>query len=336
MDELLRNKLEKTVFSRLGIGLSLMLFVTAVFSYTVLSLVEFFSPESMDNMNVTLATSMLTLYFVGIITYFFLKWWVPGNPIHHPEGRAPVKIRPLGFARLLLISLGLGFILNLATILMNAIKNSRETMGQWSEYVRHYMEHGYRDAPEPPAFVETDPLMDILIGINPMVLILFVVVFTSIFEEFIFRKLLYDKLIAFGGKAFIIVSSVMFALFHVNQHQLIYTFGIGLVFAGVMYYTRKISYCILLHMFFNLFGVLALQAASLSEGVMVLYYLFHFGLVITGIVFLIKWLNTYRMRIYFEPGEGRIGNVKNIFINPGMIVFVGITIGMMILNNVMV
>ena len=336
MDELIRGKVEKTVFSRLGIGLSLMLFATSVFSYSALSLVEFFAPESMGNINVTIVVSMLTMYVIGIITYFFLKRWVPGNPINDPEDQAPVKIRPLGFMKLVLISLGLGFILNVATILMNFIKNSRDTFAEWSEYVRQYLEYGDTVVPEPPPLVEMDPLMDILGGLNPVVLILFVVVFTSIFEEFIFRKLLYDKLIAFGGKVFIIVSSLMFALFHVNQHQLIYTFGIGLVFAGVMYFTKKISYCILLHMFFNLFGVLALQATSLPEGVMALYYVFHFGLVVLGIVFLIKWLSTYRLRIKFEPRESSIGKVKNIFINPGMIVFVVITVGVMILNDIMI
>ena len=276
---------------------------------------------------------MLTLYFVGIITYFFLKKWVPGNPIEDSEGQNPVKIRPLGFMKLALISLSLGVILNATTMLMNAIKNSRETFAQWSEYIRQYVEYGYPVVPEPPTFVETDPLMDLLGGMDFLVLVLFVVVFTSIFEEFIFRKLLYEKLIAFGGKVFIIVSSLMFALFHVNQHQLIYTLGIGLVFAGVMYYTKKISYCIFLHMFFNLFGVLALQAISLPLEMMILYYVFHFGLVIVGIVLLIKWLNTYRLRIKFKPGEGSIGNVKNIFINPGMIVFVIITVGTMIFNS---
>ena len=336
MDDFLREEREKRVFSRLAIGLSLMLFCTSVLSYTVFSVVELYSPGSLGNINVLIAVSMLTLYFVGVITYFFLKSWVPGNPIEDLEGQASVKIRPLGFVKLGLISLGLGFILNFATILMNGIKNSRETFAQWSEYIRQYVEYGYPVTPEPPTFVETDPLMDLLGGMDFLVLVLFIVVFTSIFEEFIFRKLLYEKLIAFGGKVFIIVSSLMFALFHVNQHQLIYTFGIGLVFAGVMYYTKKVSYCIFLHMFFNLFGVLALQALSLPIGIMVLYYMFHFGLVITGIVLLIKWLGTYRLRIKFEPGEGSIGNVKNIFINPGMIVFVIITVGMMIVNNMMI
>jgi len=336
MDELLGYKIERTVFSRLGVGLSLMLFATSVFSYTALSLVEFFVPESIDNINVTIATSMLTMYFVGIITYFILQKWVPDGSIKGLEGQVAVKIRPMGFVKLVLISLGLGFILNLATIVMNFIKNSRNNFAELREHTRQYLEHGYTVAPEPPSLIETDPLMDVLGGMSPFVLVLFVVVFTSIFEEYIFRKLLYDKLIAFGGRVFILVSSIMFALFHVNQHQLIYTFGIGLVFAGVMYYTKKVSYCVLLHMFFNLFGVLALQATTLSEGVMMLYYVFHLGIAVLGIVLLIKWLRTYGLRIKFEPGEGSIGNARNIFINPGMMIFVILTVGMMILNEIMI
>ena len=336
MDELLRDRIERTIFSRLGIGLSLMIFATSIFSDTAFSLMEFFAPEIMGDINATMAVSMLTLYFVGIIMYFILKNWVPGNPISNPEDQEPVKIGPMGFVRLVLICLGLGFILNLATIIMNFIKNSRNNFAELREHTRQYLEYGYTVAPEPPALVETDPLMDILGGMNPLVLIIFVVLFTSIFEEYIFRKLLYDKLIVFGGKVFIIVSSLMFALFHVNQHQLLYTFGIGLVFAGVMYFTKKVSYCILLHMFFNLFGVLALQGMSLPPRLMASYYLFHLGMVILGIVFLVKGLKAIGLTIKGELGEVNIGKVKSIFINPGMIIFVMITVGVMILNEIMI
>jgi len=51
-----------------------------------------------------------------------------------------------------------------------------------------------------------------------------------------------------------IVQAAIFAFFHINLAQGIYTFGLGLLLGYVTYKYKSILPSILLHMFFNLLG----------------------------------------------------------------------------------
>ncbi len=73
-------------------------------------------------------------------------------------------------------------------------------------------------------------------------------------EEFIFRKLLIDRVNVYGQKFAIVFSAVAFSLFHGNLNQLFYTFTLGLVFAYVYTKTGKLRYSIILHAVINFFG----------------------------------------------------------------------------------
>lgn len=232
--------------------------------------------------------------------------------------------------KLVLICLTVGAALNFITMgisyLVSFLGHAREVR----EISQQYLETGYGVIPEPPIFFEIDPLMDMIGGLNPILSILIIVVTTSIFEEMIFRKLLYDKLIVFGGKVFIFVSSLLFALFHVNHHQLLYTFGVGVIFAGVMYYTQKVSYCILLHMAFNLSGTIALHMQEMPEEVLMVYGVVYFGLLVAGIVFITLGLLSVKQWATFEPAQIEVKKRMDIFLNPGMIIFIIITVTSMI------
>lgn len=75
-----------------------------------------------------------------------------------------------------------------------------------------------------------------------------------IIEELMFRKLILDRLYPFGEKFAILVSALLFALFHGNLTQFIYAFLLGAVFGYLYCRTGKILYPILLHMAINLMG----------------------------------------------------------------------------------
>ncbi len=77
-----------------------------------------------------------------------------------------------------------------------------------------------------------------------------------IVEELMFRKLILERLYPFGEKFAILLSALLFALFHGNLTQFIYAFLLGAVFGYLYCRTGRILYPILLHMIINLMGSL--------------------------------------------------------------------------------
>ena len=163
-----------------------------------------------------------------------------------------------------------------------------------------------------------------------------------IIEELMFRKLILDRLYPYGEKLSILVSALLFALFHGNLTQFIYAFLLGTVFGYLYCHTGKILYPILLHMAINLMGgvlptlVLKLAAPLLTllEGgesltletfltvlpslLILLGYLFIvFIFCFLGLIFLCC---TYK-KVYFWPPENPLpkGSFPRAFLSGGAI-----------------
>lgn len=162
-----------------------------------------------------------------------------------------------------------------------------------------------------------------------------------IFEEIFFRKLLIDRTIKYGAKASILLSALLFGLFHGNLNQFFYAFLIGGFFAYVYIRTGKIKYTILLHIIVNLMGsVVSLFVVSgvehitsgfvqpLDIAIVVLYIMIIFASFLIGIIKLSGFKN---VRIAELPGKIILREpVKTIILNPGMILFIGFSIALMI------
>lgn len=73
-------------------------------------------------------------------------------------------------------------------------------------------------------------------------------------EEMIFRKVLIDRIRKYGDKTAIIVSGLMFGLFHGNFSQFFYAAFLGMLFAFIYTRTGRIRYTIILHMMVNFWG----------------------------------------------------------------------------------
>lgn len=80
---------------------------------------------------------------------------------------------------------------------------------------------------------------------------LFLAVASPIMEEFIFRRCVIDRLAPYGEKAAILMSALLFGLFHGSLNQLCYAFLLGLVFGYVYIRTGKLRYTIMLHIGIN-------------------------------------------------------------------------------------
>ena len=132
--------------------------------------------------------------------------------------------------------------------------------------------------------------------------LLLMVIMAPIFEEIIFRKLLIDRTIKYGKGVSILLSALIFGLFHGNLNQFFYAFLIGGFFAYVYIKTGKIIYTILLHLTVNFFGsiISVIVGNSLNNmntmanlpiadaGIIIIYFLVYVLIVIVGVIGLLK------------------------------------------------
>lgn len=99
--------------------------------------------------------------------------------------------------------------------------------------------------------------------------ILTIAILAPILEELLFRKLIIDKLSKFGEGVAILVSALMFGLYHGNIVQLVYATALGLVLGYVYSKSKKIHFTIILHMIINfcsgVLGTLVLGSVNGDE-----------------------------------------------------------------------
>ena len=100
----------------------------------------------------------------------------------------------------------------------------------------------------------SNDLAEMLLSISPWQMILCTGILAPIIEEFLFRKLLIDRMYPHGEMAAILTSAALFGLFHQNFSQFLYTFGIGVVLGYLYCRTGSYIKVTLLHMAFNFIG----------------------------------------------------------------------------------
>lgn len=109
----------------------------------------------------------------------------------------------------------------------------------------------------------TNPVASALDGASWIISTISMVVIAPIFEEMLFRKLLIDRMQAYGEKTAIVASALAFGLVHGNFSQFFYAFGVGLLFGYIYCKTKNIWYTISFHMVIN--GVCGVLTGYLSS-----------------------------------------------------------------------
>ncbi len=186
-------------------------------------------------------------------------------------------------------------------------------------------------------------------GANSLFLsFLFMVILAPVIEEFIFRKLIIDRLGVYGEGASILVSALAFALFHGNFYQFFYAFGLGAMFAFLYLRTGRLRYPVILHMFINLTGgivgpsllrlidldgIAGAKVNNAEEAIafireelpkimaLGMYSLMMIGFAIAGLVLLIVRRKTFTL-ISAENQLEKGTAFRTIFLNIGMILFI--------------
>lgn len=133
-------------------------------------------------------------------------------------------------------------------------------------------------------------------SLPPLISFLSFGVVAPVAEEYIFRRLLLDRVRIFGDGAAILISGTAFALLHGNLNQTLYALVLGCVFAAIMLMTNRLRYSIGIHMLINSISVLTIFVdASLLTYLLACVILF--SIVMAVILFCIRW-----RRYTLEPG----------------------------------
>lgn len=219
------EKTARKAFSRIG----LIYLVGIILIYAISSLVSFIialiNEDLASDMNVVLiAGSVLPMYLVGFpLMYLFMKK-IPAVKLEKHK---------LGIGRWFLyafICLGLAYTSNIVgNILTTMIGDAKG------------------DAVD-------NVILDVATSVSPWVVLGYMVILAPIGEELMFRKLIVDRAVKYGKGIAILLSGLMFGLFHGNLNQFIYAFVIGCFFAFLYVKTGNIKVSISMHMLFNFIG----------------------------------------------------------------------------------
>lgn len=194
-------------------------------------------------------------------------------------------------------------------------------------------------------------------GENAILFMSIAVLIAPIIEEMLFRKILIDRIRKYGDLTAILISGIMFGLFHGNFTQVFYAAALGLFFAYIYVKTGKILHTIILHIMVNFWGTvmpaILTQNANMQAilekfqkiidnpaellanttdlsildglGPLIVYATFNYALAIAGFVLLL--LN--RKKFKLNPPLAPIPKDKRfatVCLNFGFLLFVGVCI----------
>lgn len=165
------------------------------------------------------------------------------------------------------------------------------------------------------------------INATSLYMLFMLLIFNPIIEEIVFRKLFADKLLKYGEKFYILVSSFCFAIVHgvsLGIPQIVYTFILGMLWSFLMVKTGDIRLVIIMHALSNLFG--SVIAQTLMGVSMIVAGLYSMLLILLGIIGLILFLvNKKNINLDEEKGLFRKEIIKDMLTNKGIVFYVVVT-----------
>lgn len=331
MEERLEYKECRKAFSRLGFCYAIGAVIIIAANAAAVAVVARWRPQWLDDANATLLLSVVSMYLVGMPVLAALAGRLPG--------RAPQKCR-MTFGQFAV-----------ACVMCLAILYGSNIIGSILVAVIGALRGRAVD----------NVVAELAMNANMGLTFVYMVLFAPIAEEYIFRKLIVDKTLRYGQGAAVVLSGVMFGLFHGNLSQFAYAMTMGMFLAFLYAKTGRLEITIAIHMLVNFMGAIvsvlvtrmvkdgallemAPNQGAQDEGLRLLQgilrnpvgwavYLLYagaiFGLLIAGIVLLI----VFRRRFVLDAGEvvlpkGRL--CRAMFWNAGMLLYCAIWIGMIV------
>jgi membrane protease YdiL (CAAX protease family) len=161
---------------------------------------------------------------------------------------------------------------------------------------------------------------------SPLMMFLLAVFVAPFAEEILFRGFLYKILAPYGGQYYVLISALLFSLFHMNFNQIPATFVLGLLLAYVMYRTGNILIPIVLHFINNLISSIGAFFLESPNGILVIAGVI-MGFIVAGLVVGIVLLATKGVKrdVVFEPAA-MPAKAGHAFVNGGVIPFILVSV----------
>lgn len=249
------------------------------------------------------AAASLSAYLVSLpLASLLLRPFPPAEPVK-------LKMRAGKFLMFFVLAMGLGYVGSFAGNALNLAASS--LTGKPAELMN-----------------PVNSLMSMLSWPN----ILYIAVLGPVIEEWVFRKMLLDRVRFLGDGGAIVFTAVLFGLMHGNVSQTIFAALIGIILGYVAVKTGRIFYNSLLHILINSYSVVvALLGIYVQEGGHGLFRLYAllalsvmglsvFAFIIAAVVILIVRWNKAVLRKGKAPegiGKGRL--YRAVYLNPGVI-----------------
>lgn len=285
---------EKKFFSKIGFNYLILAIVAIIFQILIINIIGRTQPIYLSDINIITVISSICNYILPFPIFYWLMKRIDSEKLE----KQSISIKT--FISYTAITITLMWIGNIAGLIITNLLSGA---------------------------IQSDianPVQE-LINSTDLILNLIVISFIApIFEEILFRKFLIDRTIKYGANVSIILSAILFALFHGNLNQFFYAFLMGGFFAYIYTKTGKITYTIILHIIVNFMGsvvslfvaqaALNIQTAitPIDAAILLIYLIILFSSFLIGILGLIK----------FRPKKLEVG-LKTIFLNYGMICFIG-------------
>lgn len=217
----MENPTPKQTYSRFGGAYLIGHFAHVISLIVVCFLIKLISPELAESSKTQLIINFLTLYIIGFPVMYMLIRNIPKAEIPKKNLSIP------GFIACIIITYTLMYLGNILALILNS--NIGKLTGRGG----------------------TNPIVDVISGMSPLLQILVVTICAPVFEEMFFRKFLIDRIAKYGEVTAMLISGMMFGLFHGNLVQCIYASLLGFFLAFVYIRTGRIIYTIILHCLVN-------------------------------------------------------------------------------------
>ncbi len=320
-------------FSRVGLGYFTFYIASAIAQLIVMLAAYKLFPEVQESYVMRIVLSLAPMYFIGAPTLWLVLKKLPAEK---PEGKRWNIFQIIG-----------GFFAAYALVYLSNIIGT--TLGTIIEGIF------------PDAQAATNDVQDLVASGNIVVNLIAIVIIGPIVEELLFRKFLCDRIRVYGDGVTMVMSGLVFAIFHGNLTQGAYTFTLGAFFAYVYLKTGRLYITIFYHMAVNFVGGILpfiflkgldlkeymdtvsggdsseiwsyIRTHSSSVAMVFGYALFIFGIVAIGIIILI--LTLARKRVFINGGKIVIPKghrFSTVIVNVGMILYIVLGIVCVILS----
>lgn len=211
-------------FSRLGGMFILGTLVIYAAQLIPMTLIQLVKPEWMENGNIALMISVLPMYIIGMPVLILLVRTIPKEKVErHSISAGSFVIAVIMCFALVYIT---NFVGNLITALIGTLKGG----------------------------VVQNQVLNVTQSVSMWMIVLYMVICAPVMEELVFRKLIVDRTVRYGQGTAVIMSGLMFGLFHGNLNQFVYAFALGAFLAFLYVKTGNIKITIALHMLINFVG----------------------------------------------------------------------------------